>query len=326
MEGNVGFPFFGSFGQPMRMFEQRIRRPARPFVKTYKCHSVSFIDKPQLENGNKVILPQSSLHHLASLQECPMQFELHNASAERKSHCGVHEFTADEGMIYMPYWMMQNMLLQEGDTVKIKLVSLPKGTHLKLQPHTTDFFLIPDPKDVLEKALRNFSCLTTNDTIMITYNGKRYYIDVVETKPSPAISVIDTDCEVEITRPLDYREPKRKFANSKSVPNECNSQGTEGGTQKFVPFSGVARRVGVKTSNSSVNEASCQTKDCTSRTASVRRPKSNSTKPLSENIRTLSDAEVDSPKDYFGDHAMNGATTEQPKIQPFTGRKYSLSG
>jgi len=42
--------------------------------------------------------------------------------------------------------MMQNMLLQEGDTVRLKYVSLPRGTFVKLQPQTKDFFDISNPK------------------------------------------------------------------------------------------------------------------------------------------------------------------------------------
>lgn len=42
--------------------------------------------------------------------------------------------------------MMQNMLLQVGDTVKFRNVSLPKGTYVKLQPATSDFLDITNPK------------------------------------------------------------------------------------------------------------------------------------------------------------------------------------
>ena len=31
---------------------------------------------------------------------------------------------------------------------------------------------------------------------MVSYNNKKYYIDVVEARPSNAISIIETDCEV----------------------------------------------------------------------------------------------------------------------------------
>ncbi|MQM02423.1 hypothetical protein Taro_035190, partial [Colocasia esculenta] len=155
-------------------------------------------------------MPPSALDRLASLHiDYPMLFELRNSATERVSHCGVLEFIAEEGMIYMPYWMMENMLLQEGDIVRVKNVTLPKGTYVKLQPHTQDFLDISNPKAILETALRSFSCLTTGDSIMVAYNNKKYYIDIVETKPSSAISIIETDCEVDFAPPLDYKEPER---------------------------------------------------------------------------------------------------------------------
>lgn len=64
----------------------------------------------------------------------------------------------------------------------------------------------------LETTLRNFSCLTTGDSIMVAYNNKKYYIDIIETKPSNAISIIETDCEVDFAPPLDYKEPERPVA------------------------------------------------------------------------------------------------------------------
>lgn len=45
--------------------------------------------------------------------------------------------------------MMQNLLLQEGDIVLVKNATLPKGTYVKLQPHTTDFLDISNPKAML---------------------------------------------------------------------------------------------------------------------------------------------------------------------------------
>ena len=44
---------------------------------------------------------------------------------------------------------------------------------------------------------------------MVAYNNKKYYIDIVETKPASAISIIETDCEVDFAPPLDYKEPER---------------------------------------------------------------------------------------------------------------------
>eukprot|EP00897_Mesotaenium_endlicherianum_P009816 jgi/Mesen1/8863/ME000053S08267 len=195
------FKFYGGYGMGY---------PPGPFEASYRAYPVSFIDKPHLENGDKVIMPPSALDRLASLHiDYPMLFEIQNPAVGRTSHCGVLEFVADEGLIYMPYWMMQNLLLEEGDVVKFKSATLPKGTYVKLQPHTKDFLDISNPKAVLETTLRNFSCLTVGDNIMVAYNNKKYYIDIVESKPAAAITIIETDCEVDFAPPLDYKEPER---------------------------------------------------------------------------------------------------------------------
>ena len=36
----------------------------------------------------------------------PMLFKLINNRAHRVTHCGVLEFVADEGRVYLPYWVM----------------------------------------------------------------------------------------------------------------------------------------------------------------------------------------------------------------------------
>ena len=92
--------------------------------------------------------------------------------------------------------MMQNLLLQVGDMVVIKSAALPKGKFVKLQPVTSDFLDITNPKAVLERTLRSYSCLTVGDCIVVNYNNKNYEIEVREAKPQDAISIIETDCQV----------------------------------------------------------------------------------------------------------------------------------
>ena len=44
--------------------------------------------------------------HAASLHiEYPMLFEIANLREGRVSHCGVMEFVAEEGHVYLPYWV-----------------------------------------------------------------------------------------------------------------------------------------------------------------------------------------------------------------------------
>jgi ubiquitin fusion degradation protein 1 len=183
----------------------------RAFEARYRCYPVSFLDKAEAERGDKVFLPPSALDRLASLHvEYPMLFAATNARDGRGTHCGVLEFVADEGAVYMPYWMMQNLLLTEGDVVTLRSAALPKGRFVKLRPHSKEFLDISNPRAVLEMTLRSFSCLTVGDTVPIHYNGRVHAIDVLEARPGDAISVIETDCEVDFAPPLDYVEPDWK--------------------------------------------------------------------------------------------------------------------
>jgi ubiquitin fusion degradation protein 1 len=69
--------------------------------------------------------------------------------------------------------MMQNMLLQEGDTARVKNATLPKGKYVKLQPHTTDFLDISNPKAMLVTK-KIVLCLYTS--IEIAYCHHFHYI------------------------------------------------------------------------------------------------------------------------------------------------------
>jgi len=129
--------------------------------------------------------------------------------------------------------------------------SLPKGSYVKLQPHSKDFLDISNPRAVLETTLRGFSCLTVGDTIPIHYNEKVYQINIIDAKPSDAISVIETDCNVDFAAPLDYVEEE----HIQVPPSSASSQGPSGKEEEsqqvveeaqepgFVAFQGSGRRL-----------------------------------------------------------------------------------
>ncbi|KAM3376938.1 ubiquitin recognition factor in ER-associated degradation protein 1 isoform X2 [Capsicum galapagoense] len=331
--------FFDGYGCHGRSFEQ-----------TYRCYPTSFIDKPQIENGDKIIIPPSALDRLASLHiDYPMLFELRNTSTERVSHCGVLEFIAEEGMIYMPYWMMENLFLQEGDIVTVKNVTLPKGKYVKLQPHTKDFLDISNPKaiclliyshlrntrilmEVLEMTLRNFSCLTTGDSIMVSYNNKKYYIDIVETKPYNGICIIEIDCEVDFAPPLDYKEPER---DAPSRPSKAPAEVQEAATEvepKFNRFTGGARRLDGKSLKqqpppSSSSVSSDKQADVTNGGKKFgAAPSSQTSSRQSQGKLVFGSNANRAPEKQKEPVKEEPQKKEEPKFQPFSGKKYSLRG
>ncbi|XP_050437319.1 ubiquitin recognition factor in ER-associated degradation protein 1 [Adelges cooleyi] len=185
----------------------------RPFNVTYRCWSVSMLpgsEREDVERGGKIIMPPSALDALTRLNiNYPMLFKLSNKKNNRVTHCGVLEFIADEEKVYIPYWMMKNLLLDEGDMVQVESVSLEVATFSKFQPQNSEFLDITNPKAVLENCLRNFACLTTGDVIAIKYNQKIYEMCVLETKPGSAVSIIECDMNVEFAAPVGYQEPEK---------------------------------------------------------------------------------------------------------------------
>ena len=129
----------------------------------------------------------------------------------------------------MPPW--QNLMLETGGLVTVESATLPVATYSKFQPLSKDFLDLTNPKvhltpsstnltnstlipssptqAVLEMRLRHFACLSKGDIVAINYNNKVYELNVMETKPAAAVSIIECDMNVdfEVSHPSSPLEP-----------------------------------------------------------------------------------------------------------------------
>jgi len=56
-------------------------------------------------------MPASALHELARLSiSYPMMFMISNPQMAKKTYCGVLEFSAEEGLVYLPIWVLKNAI------------------------------------------------------------------------------------------------------------------------------------------------------------------------------------------------------------------------
>ncbi|KAM7540235.1 hypothetical protein Aperf_G00000028345 [Anoplocephala perfoliata] len=212
------------------------------FSMTYRCYSHLLTPgkaRDDLMDGGKILLPQSALEHLTRMNTSNiMTFKLTNMAANKTLHCGVLEFVADEGNIHVPYWMLKNLGLEEGEPVHVASVVLPTATFARFQPQSVSFLDIYDPKAVLEFALRKFSCLTVGDIIPITYNETQYELKVLELKPNNAVQIIECDMSVDFAPPVGYVEnghpkPSRlqsEETNESLIPDHAKGLMIFGGT------------------------------------------------------------------------------------------------
>ena len=187
------------------------------FDEQYHCFSSAFSEKHELEKGDKILLPSSAFEQLVRLNiEYPMLFEL--KSENGITHCSVLEFTAPEGTCNVPFWMMQNLLLEEGGLLSVKNVSLPKATYVKIKPLSTDFLNITNPRSVLEQQLRRFSCVTIGDQICLPYNNNNYYLQIQDVQPLNAACIIECDCNVDFDVPENYTQTS-SYGDSQNIKN-----------------------------------------------------------------------------------------------------------
>lgn len=216
------------------------------FLRSYSCFSPAFIGRPDINRGNKsksiiqafvnviyhtksrltfsmllslVILPSSALHELARLKiQYPMTFRISNQQLGTSSCCGVLEFSAEEGQCFIPYWMMQNLGLDEGSEVILRNLSLKKGTLVRMRPHETAFIELPCPLAVLEQELTFYSTLKKGDTINIQFEGRDYAIDVLDCQPEPQIICLETNLAIEFDPPKDQscQEESKDLSNQVS--------------------------------------------------------------------------------------------------------------
>jgi len=325
---------------------------AMSFEASYRCYSVAMKGKENLENGGKILLPPSALDMLARLNiEYPMLFELTGAQG-RVTHCGVLEFTAEEGVCYLPHWMMQQLLVSEDNIVRVKSATLSKGVYCKLQPVDEAFLELTNPKAVLENALRNWSALTIGDVIVIKYNNKNYEINVLEVKPktaSHAISIIEADVVVDFApsqEQLKKAEQARRQQLEKAAMHAIKGKDKEvevdpNPQEPVVKFPGSGfrldgRRAPASTATSTTSPSTKPLKSPTVPASSSSSSSSAST-PAAQPVQRMPGGLV------FGSSSGNPQasapasskepnkkeeekTASQPKFVPFSGRGYSLRG
>jgi len=248
----------------MALFQQILNMAAQPnmmqpnmidarFDRVFKAVPMSYAPHREhtadVDVGNKVLLPASALEELSRMNiQYPMAFSIEKVSSrgpKKKSHCSVLEFTAEEGVVYLPLSMIHNLGLDVVNHSYVKLVnvSLPKGTFARLQPFKMEYVTkLPNQRIILEKTLRSYACLTKGDIIEIKFLEDFYDLEVIELSPANAVSIIETDINVEFAPPKDQAQYEVAERRRKELQQTNNTQNNEESSSDEDDFADVKPR------------------------------------------------------------------------------------
>eukprot|EP00743_Colponemidia_sp_Colp-15_P004691 GILK01005054.1.p1 GENE.GILK01005054.1~~GILK01005054.1.p1 ORF type:complete len:586 (-),score=110.80 GILK01005054.1:126-1883(-) len=189
-----------------------------PYEQTFaKVYPFSQWSRPELEYGDKIVLPSSALKDINRLKlEYPLLFEVRNTKvapsvfAKKRlpgvQYCSVIEFAAPEDTVYMPKWMMSVLMIREGRPISVKsLTNIPMGTFCRIQPKSEEFMKVANPRVLLEKSLEKYSMLFKGAVVLVKDHDQEYIVRVVDTQPADVVCVVGSvDLEVDIQPPEAY--------------------------------------------------------------------------------------------------------------------------
>jgi len=185
---------------------------------SWQLKPLKYAEENENNYGGKVFLPQSVLEDLVVLQiQPPYTFQISRTDTKEFTHCGVLEFTAEEGTIVVPLWMYNQLDLKSTKEVKLAYKTIEMGTYLKLLPHTPKFLEVENPKQELENVLRFYPTLSLNDEIECVFSEIgliKFTVTEIDPSDDGVIYTVDTDLSVDFCEPIGYKE---KLEDEKTV-------------------------------------------------------------------------------------------------------------
>lgn len=198
------------------------------FSDTYRCLSSAIMDRSELEETGRILLPDDAMNSLLregydADSNRVMFFCIKNNVRGTEAYAGVQDFTMPPGQVCLPYWLMEFLQCKEGDIVNVSFVRLPRATKAVFQPLSSNFYQIPNPGVVLEYTLRAHPCLTQGSTIIIKFNNKVYRLKVLKTEPKKGVQIFKNDVVCEFAPAFDefvhhWKEPDLDSSDGDLTP------------------------------------------------------------------------------------------------------------
>lgn len=169
--------------------------------------------------SSKVTLPYDMLSVLSrdEFYRFPYVFEIAHEDGVMRTSCSVADFTLESDEVHVPIWMYEQLGLDTAEEVILNYIRLEKGTGIKLQPHSTDFLEVENPKAELEKGLADYHVISYGDEILLNFEdigNIRFTVTQIYPEHLDSLYLVDTDLNVDFDEPIGYQ---KKIKDEKTV-------------------------------------------------------------------------------------------------------------
>jgi len=143
------------------------------------------------------------------------------SSIDTFTYCGVQDFTADDGLIYIPNHLLDLLAINGCDVVNVKYINnVPKGEFVVIEPLHKEIFDIQDLDKFLEKIISGYCVLYQNQVINFKYEDNNYKILIKKIKAvddieTNLIDVVNTDLFFDIYNKFLEEELRQKELEEK---------------------------------------------------------------------------------------------------------------
>jgi len=145
------------------------------------------------------------------------------SSIDTFTYCGVQDFTADDGLIYIPNHLLDLLAINGCDVVTVKYINnVPKGEFVVIEPLNKEIFDIQDLDKYLEKVISGYCVLYQNQVINFKYEDNNYKILIKKIKAvddikTNLIDVVNTDLFFDIHNKFLEEELRQKELEEKRL-------------------------------------------------------------------------------------------------------------
>lgn len=138
------------------------------------------------------------------------------SSIDTFTYCGVQDFTADDGLVYLPNHLLDQLAINGCDIVTVKYINnVPKGEFVVIEPLNKEIFDIKDLDKYLEKVISGYCVLYQNQVINFEHENNFYKILIKKIKAvddieTNLIDVVNTDLFFDIHNKFLEEELRQK--------------------------------------------------------------------------------------------------------------------